>query len=100
MMTIYCHRDTVDDISETQLNVLKRHFPSFAVIYKYPISSTLELEKRLAEVTNICSASGHTLVFKCDGDLAPLNLYLPLGVDKLNSTRPMIGQLHQVLHLF
>ena len=77
--TVTCHHDTIHDISEAQLSVLKRHFPSFAVIYKYQRTAG-QLEKQLSAAAggNICSRTGHTLVFMCHGDLAPLNLYLPL----------------------
>ena len=79
VQTAFCHHDTIIEISEAQLNVLKRHFPSFAVIYKYQRSAG-QLEKQLTTAghVDICSRTGHTLVYTCHGDLAPLNLYLPL----------------------
>ena len=76
--TVYCHKDMIEEITESQLNVLKRHFPSFSVIYNYPISSTQQLKDRLIGVDSICSRTEDTLLYLCDGDLAPLHLYLPL----------------------
>ena len=78
VQTVHCHKDIIEEITESQLNVLKRHFPSFSVIYNYPTSSTQQLKDKLGGVDNICSRTGDTLLFLCDGDLAPLHLYLPL----------------------
>ena len=73
--TVYCYEDRVEEITDSQLNVLKRHFPSFAVIYSSASSQSAQLTERLAR---LCERTGSTLVFRCHSDLAPLSLYLPL----------------------
>ena len=76
--TVYCYKDSVLDIPEDQLNVLKRHFPSFAVIYSYNSVQTTQLIEMMSRVERLCERTGRTLVYSCHGDLAPLSLYLPL----------------------
>ena len=76
--TVYCYEDSVVEITESQLNVLRRHFSSFAVIYSPASPQSTQLTQSLAGLERLCERTGGTLVFRCDGDLAPLSLYLPL----------------------
>ena len=76
--TVYCYEDRVEEITDSQLNVLKRHFPSFAVIYSSASSQSAQLTERLSGLARLCERTGSTLVFRCHSDLAPLSLYLPL----------------------
>ena len=76
--TVYCYEDRPEEITDSQLNVLKRHFPSFAVIYSSPSPQSTQLTQRLTGMARLCERTGRTLVFRCHSDLAPLSLYLPL----------------------
>ena len=71
-------QDSVDKLTESQLNVVKRHLPSFAIIYHYPTPQAINLLETLLSVTEICHKSGASLLYLAEGDLAPLDLYLPL----------------------
>ena len=76
--TVFCYEDNVVEITESQLNVLKRHFSSFAVIYSSSSPQSAQLTERLKRLERLCERTGRTLVFSCHSDLAPLSLYLPL----------------------
>ena len=71
-------QDSVDELTESQVNVVKRHLPSFAIIYHYPTPQAIKLLETLLSVTEICHKSGASLLYLAEGDLAPPDLYLPL----------------------
>ena len=65
-------------MTESQVNVVMRHLPSFAIVYNYQTAQSTKLREELAGLSGICDKSGRSLLYLGEGDLAPPDLYLPL----------------------
>ena len=62
--TVQCDKDRVEELTESQLNILTRFLTSFSVIYGYAVPKTQLLWDRMAMTNELCLKSGNTLVFK------------------------------------
>ena len=62
--TVQCAKDTVEEVTESKLNILTRFLTSFSVIYGYGVPKTYLLLEQFSKTSNLCLKSGNTLLFK------------------------------------
>ena len=62
--TVQCDKDRVEELTESQLNILTRFLTSFSVIYRYAVPKTHILWDQMAMTSNLCLQSGNTLIYK------------------------------------